>query len=263
MAKKIDVNEIVNKIFKNKINEEYKISEYLFKEKNNYCYNIKFLNTGNEQMATLNQIKKGTCLDIKQRKKEKILKTQEKLIEKNRLVKKNKERVIIPYDLNKKNVLSIDLATKSVGIAYSHQGKIVRWKTITSKLEDFRDRAFLIVSEIIEILELSQKLEKNKIDVVLLEDTYLSLNSNILAMLSEVRGMLTYHLKKMDIDLILIPPVYWKNKFEGIPKDRKGQKEFMMKKFFEYTGVNADSDDSADAYMMLKMCLMLGVKNEN
>lgn len=29
----------------------------------------------------------------------------------------------------------------------------------------------------------------------------------------------------------------------------------MMKKFFEFTGVEADSDDSADAYMMLKACL--------
>lgn len=256
MAKKIDVNEIVNKIFKNKINEEYKIVEYLFKQKNNHCYNIEFLATRNIQMASLNQIRKGTCIDIRQRKKNKTLKTQEKLIERNRLIKKNKDRVIIPYDLKKKNVLSVDLATKSVGIAYSHQGKIVRWKTITSNLDDFRDRSFLIVSEIIEILELSQKLEKNKIDVVILEDTYLSLNSSILAMLSEVRGMLTFHLKKMNIDLILVPAVYWKNKFEDVPKGRKEQKEFMMRKFFEFTGVNADSDDAADAYMMLKACLM-------
>lgn len=42
---------------------------------------------------------------------------------------------------------------------------------------------------------------------------------------------------------------------EGVPNHRQEQKEFMMKKFFEYTGVEADSDDSADAYMMLRACL--------
>ena len=93
------------------------------------------------------------------------------------------------------------------------------------------------------------------IDVVILEDVYLGLNSDVLTKLSEVRGMLTYHIKKLNLDLLLVPAVLWKHRIEGVPNHRQEQKEFMMKKFFEYTGVEADSDDSADAYMMLRACL--------
>ena len=250
MAKKIDVNEIVNKRFKNKIDEEFYVLRYLFKEKANHCYDIEFIETKNIQMATLNQIKKGTCFDVVQRKKMKRIQEQLRLKERNRLTKKNKDKVYLPENLKDKNVLSVDLATKSVGIAYSYKGKIVRWKTIVSNLDDFRDRSHSIVNEIVEILK------KGMIDTVILEDTYLGLNSSILAMLSEVRGMLTYHIKDLGLELIVVPANYWKNKFEDLPVDRKNQKEFMMKKFFEYTGENADSDDAADAYMMLRSCLI-------
>ena len=62
-------------------------------------------------------------------------------------------------------------------------------------------------------------------------------------------------LKKLKIDLLLVPAVFWKNKFDNLPIERKEQKEFMMNKFSEFTGKIADSDDVADAYMMLKACL--------
>ena len=35
MGKKINVNEVVDKRFKNKIDEEFYVTRYLFKEKNN------------------------------------------------------------------------------------------------------------------------------------------------------------------------------------------------------------------------------------
>ena len=142
------------------------------------------------------------------------------------------------------------MSSTSTGIAYSHQGKIVRWKTIKSDKDDFRERGFEIVGEIVEILE------KGKIDYIILEDVFLGLNSDVLAKLSEVRGMLMYHIKRLGIEYLIVPPILWKNRFEGVPLHRKEQKEFMMRKFFEYTGVEADSDDAADAYMILKACLM-------
>lgn len=254
MAGKIDVNEVVDKRFKNKIDEEYYVVGYLFKEKSNHCYDIEFIETGNKQMATLNQIRKGTCIDLAQRKKMKRMQTELKLKERNRLVNKAKNHCEIPDDLHLKNCLSIDLATKSVGIAYSFKGEIVRWKTISSEFVNFRDRAYQIVKEIVDILDHSKKIEAG-VDVVILEDTYLGLNSSVLAMLSEIRGMLTYHLKRLDIELLLVPSVLWKNKFDDLPVGRKEQKEFMMNKFNEFTGKIADSDDVADAYMMLKACL--------
>lgn len=247
---KLDLNEIVGKEFENKYNEKFVVNKYLFKEKTNHCYEVRFLLTNNVQMATLNQIRNGTCRDIVERKKQKRLKTERNLRERNKLVAKTKKVCVIPKDLNTKSVLSIDLSSTSTGIAYSHQGKIVRWKTIKSDKDDFRERGFEIVGEIVEILE------KGKIDYIILEDVFLGLNSDVLAKLSEVRGMLMYHIKRLGIEYLIIPPILWKNRFEGVPLHRKEQKEFMMQKFFEYTGVEADSDDAADAYMILKACLM-------
>lgn len=63
--------------------------------------------------------------------------------------------------------------------------------------------------------------------------------------------MLTYHIKRLGIELLLVPAILWKNRVGEVPVHRKEQKEYMMKRFFELTGVEADSDDSADAYMML------------
>lgn len=255
MGKKIDVNEIVGKRFKNKNDEEFYVIKYLFKEKTNYCYDIEFIETKNIQMATLNQIRKGTCIDIVQRKKMKRIQTELKLKERNRLVKQPRNQVHIPSNINQINVLSIDLATRSVGIAYSCKGKIVRWKTIKVDLDDFRERGYLIINEIVKVLETSKKIKGAAIDLVIVEDTYLGLNSSIISILSEIRGMLTYNLKKLNIGLLLVPAVFWKNKFDNLPLERKEQKEFMMNKFNEFTGEIADNDDVADAYMMLKACL--------
>ena len=249
MSKKINPEEYVGQEFVNKIGEKYKVLKYLFKEKLNYCFDIQFIGTGNLQMATLNQIRNNTCFDLIERKKLKRMKTELQLRERTRLVNKAKNTCVIPNNLRYKNVLSIDLSTTSTGIAYSKNGTIVRWKTIKSDYIDFRERGLEIVKQLVEILE------KGMIDVVILEDVYLGLNSDVLTKLSEVRGMLTYHVKKLNLDLLLVPAVLWKHRIEGVPVHRQEQKEFMMKKFFEYTGVEADSDDSADAYMMLKACL--------
>lgn len=249
MGKKIDPEEYVGQEFVNKIGERYKVLKYLFKEKLNYCFDIEFIGTGNLQMATLNQIRNNTCFDLIERKKLKRIKTELQLRERTRLVNKAKHTCVIPNNLKEKNVLAVDLSTTSTGIAYSRNGVIVRWKTIKSDYVDFRERGLEIVRELVKILE------KGMIDTVILEDVYLGLNSDVLTKLSEVRGMLTYHIKKLNLDLLLVPAVLWKHRIEGVPNHRQEQKEFMMKKFFEYTGVEADSDDSADAYMMLRACL--------
>lgn len=249
MGKKIDVEEFVGKIFENKIGEKFKVLKYQFKEKNNHCFDIEFVETRNLQLGTLNQIKSGTCFDVVQKKKIKRLQTELDLRKRNKLVKEAKSVCVIPDDLKEKNVLAIDLSTTSTGIAYSKKGEIVRWKTIESKEKDFRKRGAKIIEELVRILK------TKKIDVVILEDVYLGLNSNVLTMLSEVRGMLTYPITKLKIELLLVPAVLWKNRIEGTPVHRKEQKEFMMGKFLEYTGENPDSDDVADAYMMLKACL--------
>lgn len=250
MGKRLDVNEYIGKIFKNKIDESYEVLTYLFKQGTNHCFDIKFIETGNIQMATLNQIRAGTCLDLVHRKKLKRIKTELELRERNKLIKKAKSQTVIPDDLDEKNVLSIDLASRSVGIAYSKKGEIVRWKTIKAEDPDFRTRGYHICKEIVEIMK------RGKIDTVILEDIYLGLNSNILTMLAELRGMLTYHVKELGIDLLTIPAILWKNKYIDCPSARAEQKKYMMDKFEFFTGTKADSDDVADAYCMLKGVLI-------
>lgn len=249
MGKKINPEEYVGQEFVNKIGEKFKIIGFQHKDSKGYNFDIEFLGTKNIQLANLNQIRAGTCIDRVERKRLKRMKTELQLRERTRLVNKAKNTCVIPNDLKYKNVLSIDLSTTSTGIAYSKNGTIVRWKTIKSDHNDFRERGLEIVRELVQILE------KGMIDIVILEDVYLGLNSDVLTKLSEVRGMLTYHIKRLDLNLLLVPAVLWKHRIEGVPVHRQEQKEFMMKKFFEYTGVEADSDDSADAYMMLKACL--------
>lgn len=250
MGKKILVEDYIGKEFANKIDEKYQILAYLFKQGANHCFDIKFLDTGNIQMATLSQIRSGTCLDLVQRKKMKRIKTELELKERNRLVKKAKSQTVIPEDLDKKNILSIDLASRSVGIAYSQNGRIVRWKTIKAEDIDFRKRGHRITKEIAEIMK------KGKVELVVLEDIYLGLNSSILTMLAELRGMLTYNVQEMGIELLIIPAVLWKNKFIDCPTTRAEQKKYMMSKFYFFTGETADSDDVADAYCMLKGLLV-------
>lgn len=251
MGKKIDVNDFIDKEYINKIGERYRVIQYLFKEKNNHCFDIQFIITKNKQMATLNQIRNRTCIDLIERKKQKRLDTEKKLKERNKLIAKTKKTYEIPKNINELNVLAIDLSTTSTGIAYSQKGKIVRWKTIKPfDSLDFRDRALHIINEIVDILK------TGKIELVLLEDIYLGLNSKILIMLSEIRGMLTYHIQKLNIELSLVPAIFWKSRTgENLPFERKEQKKYMIQKFKELTKEQADSDDVADAYMMLYACL--------
>ena len=75
MGKKINPEEYVGQEFVNKIGERYKVLKYLFKEKLNYCFDIEFAETKNIQMATLNQIRAATCVDLIERKKLKRMKT--------------------------------------------------------------------------------------------------------------------------------------------------------------------------------------------
>lgn len=200
-------------------------------------------------MATLNQIRNGTCRDIVERKKVKRLKVELQLRERNKLVNKAKKVCVIPENLHEKNILAIDLSSKSTGIAYSRQGQIVRWLTIKAESDDFRERGLKIVERIAQILE------TGKIDYIILEDVFLGLNSDVLCKLSEVRGMLMYHIKKLGIEFLLIPAVLWKHKYKGMPATRDEQKKFIMDKFFEYTGEVPDSDDVADAYCILRACM--------
>ena len=253
---KVSYDLMVNTVHSNKYNEEYKIIKYLGAINKKHSFDIEFIGTKHIQLATYQQIKSGTIRDLEQRKKLKRLETEEKLRERNRLIKQNKNKFYFPQDMKDKRLLAIDLSTTSTGIAYANKGKVLRWKTVLSANKDARERAYEMAQYLVKVLE------KGKFDAVIIEDVYLGLNSKILIMLSEARGMLFYHLQRLGIELYILPAVLWKARFKDCPVLRDEQKKFMMEKFFEYTGVEADSDDAADAYMMLKACLEWEGKDE-
>lgn len=120
---RIDYKELENKKLKNKFNKEFLILEYIGKDKNNHMYKIEFSETKNLQLATRQQITKGTVKDLLQEKKLKQLRTQEKLKERTRLVKQTKNKLVIPRDIREKTILSVDLATYKTGITYYRESR--------------------------------------------------------------------------------------------------------------------------------------------
>lgn len=229
----------------NKKNERFIILEQVDVN----MYKIKFLDTSNEQYSTLGQIKRLTCYDLKKKALEVGLKKQEKLKARARMTSKAKETVILPY-LKDKKVIAIDLATYNTGIAiyYPETGAITSY-LVSENTNDFRARGYNIVKRLLN------GIQKTNIEFVLIEGTFLGLNSSILEKLSEIRGFLVYELMKHDIAFCIVPPNYWKNKFVGIPKKREEQKEYIMNFYKKEYGERAITDDVADAYAMLKACL--------
>lgn len=131
---KINVLDIVglectNKSQQNKI---YKVLNYQFKKKKQHIYEIQFLDSGNIYLATRQQIKNNTCKDLVELKKEKRLKTEAALKERNRLIKRSRTKIEIPGNIKEKNILAIDLATYKTGISYHSKG-IIKSKLIEAE----------------------------------------------------------------------------------------------------------------------------------
>lgn len=259
MGKRIDLESYINKKFTPKSEHEYIIEKYLFKEKTNHMFQIKFTETGNTQDVSLNQIRNGTVIDLVQRKKIKRIQTQNKLKERTRLVKNNK----FSYNwsnLDGKRILALDLSTTATGIAYALEGQIKRSALI---LPTESDNYIKRSNDIMDALE--KIIKTGKIDVVIIEDIYLGLNSDILMKLSELRGMFKRICKGYNIEIIEYPATIWKNHFSFMPVYRNDQKLFTINYFEMFEGKSPASDDEADAYCMLKSVLdkMQGLEKDD
>ena len=248
MAKRINVLDLVFSKHKNKNDDEFAVLNYQFKDKSNHMYEIKFVETGAIQLASRNQILKGTVIDLEKRKKLKRIQVELQLKERNRLVKK----ATVNYNLSNlsnKNVLSIEASTKSTGVAYAEKGVIKRSKVIVANGDCYKQRIFEMAKEIMAIMS------SGKIEIVIIESTFLGLNSKILEMLSMLRGAIMYHVLENGAELVEIPPVKWKHFYKDMPVGRKEQKEYSIKKASELVNEIVTTDDEADAICMLYACL--------
>ena len=176
----------------------------------------------------------------------KLLKMKKAELEKKRLKERNKRVKSKKQSYNLEGlqdlrVLSVDLATRSTGVSLFVNGEYKNSGLIQANDENFRVRAYKIIRSIVKTIE------KFNVEVVVLEDTFLSLNSKILCMLSETRGMLTYHLAEKGIRLELIPANVWQHGL-NFPNNRKEIKEASMKFFKKEIGREAKADDEADSF---------------
>ena len=249
---KLDLESFIGTEKINKIDERYLIVKYLYKDKTNHVFEVKFLDTKNVQSLTLNQIRNGTGLDLVQRKKLKRIKVELDLKIRNRLIKKSKDTEIIP-NLDFKRCLGLDLATYTCGVAYAVNGQLKASKNIVAdKTKNSYERTNFIVDEIVKIIV------KGKVQTVILEGIYLGLNSSILIMLAELRGALIDKLVSLKVDWITVSANKWKNHYKDMPYTRDEQKEFSMKEFENIMKRVARTDDEADATLMLKAIIEQG-----
>jgi len=245
---RIDYKSIVGK----KINTEnygiFTISEYLGKdEKKKHWYSGIFQDTGNEEKVHYQNIIKKNMTDKRLKKLNKQKEVQKNLKERTRLTKKHKSSYNLE-GLENKIVLSIDLATKSTGVAMSINGTIKKTGIISNNGSDITTRSHAIVKSIVE------NIQRLKVDVVIIEDIFLGMNSSVLVRLSEIRGMLLYHLINLGIRYEIIPAIAWKSYYD-LGSGRETQKRRSIELYKEYSGKTAGSDDESDAYLILKYAL--------
>ena len=247
MGKKIDVNDIVGKIFKMLSEHEIVVLNYQHKEKTNHLYEVQFLETKHIYLATRKHILEGNVKDLKRIKQLKRIETEQKLKERNKLTKKSKESLIVP-NLKNKNIMSIDLASYSTGITIMLKNGKTKTTTISDNNENFRIRAVNIIKKVDEYIK------HCRIDICIVEGQYLGLNSNVLKKLSQIYGMLQYCLLNNNVEFYEVQPNVWKHHF-NFPVNRKEQKEFSKILYKNWTGEEPNNDDEADSLCLLKFII--------
>lgn len=246
---KINYHDFVNEERINKYKEKYKIIEYIGKINDKHRFEVEFLGTKNKEIATYEQIKKGTIRDTKLRLQLKRLKTAQELRERNRLTKQKNHKFTITEQEKNKRILAIDLATKKVGLAFSVERRILKSHNFEEINKNIFERSATIVNKLVEMIK------KGKIELIILEDIFLGLNATILEKLAEIRGMLIYECVNLGVDFKFFPAIHWKGFYKDMPKDRDEQKAYALQKAPEIIYKEYESDDEADALLMLNAAL--------
>jgi len=257
LGKRIDYAGQVGEVFDSSIHGKAKVIEYLGKDdKKKHMFKIKFMNTDNHNIVPWNALRSGKFRDIELLKQIKIKNTTQKLKERNRLIKKSKIKYNLT-DLDKGYLLSIDFATKYIGVSLFEDGEhlISREYHADGKLPP-RERVSYLVDKILDII----KFTGNEVKVVI-EDIYLGLNSKILVMLAEARGQLIRELVKRKIRVEFIPATVVRHYFKA-PINRNDIKKWAIEVYKQDTGIETTSDDLADSYILGKFAVR-GVNNGN
>lgn len=238
-----NAKDCVNSKYRNTQGEEYTILEYTGKVNNKHMYDIKFTSTGN--------IYNYSRDIVKQRKtpKDKL-----HIAELNKAKKKQKtskrKRMNSPITdtliyTNKENptILTIDQATVNSGFCLIKDGELKDYGLISvvgANVDIRMNKVYNIVKK---------KIIDNKVDILILEDIYLSFNAVTYKQLAKLQGILINLAIEMNLDYGCINAVKWKSEYGLLKYKGKKQKEMGMKMVKEL-GLSIETDDVSDAVLL-------------
>jgi len=208
-----------------------------------WLFKIVFEDTKHEYFEKWDKIRKNKVKDLKLIKQQKAEKTRKKIIERNRLVKKNTSHYSLE-NINTKYTLMLDWSTSNTGISLWEGSEHLISKSYGSENNCFRTRSNEISKSVCSILDYCD----NDV-VVLIENLYLGLNSSILSILAESRGYITKELIERNIRFELIPATKVRHDMNA-PIHRGDIKKWAMEFYKEKTGLIAEDDDLADAFVI-------------
>ena len=243
MATKIDYKSHIGNVIKT---EKYGIVDVLDyqRDEKKHLFEVCFRDTKNVDWFSWTQLKSEKMRDKALEKKISQRKKIANIKKRNRIMKMSESK--FSKDNNSGNVLSIDFATKEIGISYWSKNKHVKSAFYeANENPDFRERTNEIVDYLLMIIE------KTKTDTVLLEDIYLGFSVDVLAKLAEARGFLIRELINRKIRYEVIPANTVRSALKA-PTYREDIKQWAIIVFTTETNIYTISHDMADSYCQAK-----------
>jgi len=238
MAKRIDYESFVNKEYKN-----FKIIRYEKLDKN-HMFLIKFHQTGNEDWVRYARLKKHETIKDKKLLKEKAkLREIEHIKNRNRITKKKKatENATI---YGNECVLVLDASTSSTGYCVVNHMNVVRHGTIIPNSKYHLTMKMHYINE-----EIKKIIQTYNVTKIIMEDIYLGLNSNILIILAELRGVI----KSNWLPIQTVRATDWKRYHNVERRNDRGKSSSMDIALSK--GYRISTDDESDAILIALYCL--------
>ncbi|MGL4567579.1 MAG: crossover junction endodeoxyribonuclease RuvC [Fusobacteriaceae bacterium] len=228
-------------------------------------YDIQFTETKAIQLASRNQILKGTVQDLEKRKKLKRIQADLEFKKRNRLTKE-KQREYKKFSFDGKKVLSLDMSTTSTGWAVLTNKSILNFgsfsflQTNKSKAEKESMRACTSsvlyehefdIDKRLEVMfkGISELLTTYKPDIILFEDVYLGCSVTTLKQLMKLQGFIIGYCLMNNKEHERIMPSSWQSFHQIGAKYGEDTKSASIRKA-EMVLKQKVIDDIADAVNM-------------
>jgi hypothetical protein len=233
---------------------------------------IKFKDSLNEKVVSLDQILKNEVIDTELKKKN----TKDKNRNEKKDIKEKKEWVT-KYLHNPKNVLMLDLASESTGVCVAPNCIIGEYDYIYHAKNKKNDPSNLVERLNYMKNRIIKYIKDNNIDAVAIEALPFKGGKNVLFVLSQIRILILDYCYENDIQYIAVYPLSWENyTWKGRYKDLETKERTLLslKDDFgidfkkEFPGKNKSEtnkkvwEDPADSYGLGVYVLNKRIKRE-